>query len=68
MNFIAKEIRFYGTRDEYQYRLAISTKNYLLVKQQNAKENLTSTICYNMLADRTAEEYKQMLGFKKMET
>ena len=68
MNFIAKENRFYGTRDEYQFRLAVFTKNYQLVKQHNAQENVTSTIGINMFADRTTEEVKKMLGFKKMET
>jgi hypothetical protein len=68
MNFIAKENRFYGTRDEYQFRLAVFTKNYLFVKQHNAQENVTSTVGINMFADRTAEEYKKMLGFKKMQT
>jgi hypothetical protein len=39
-----------------------------LVKEHNAQENKTSTIGINMFADRTAQEYKKMLGFKKMET
>jgi len=68
MNFIAKENRFYGTRSEYQFRLAVFSKNYDLVKLHNAQENVTSTIGINMFADRTAEEYKKMLGFKKTET
>lgn len=68
MNFIAKENRFYGTRSEYQFRLAVFSKNYELVKLHNAQENVTSTIGINMFADKTAEERKKMLGFKKMET
>ena len=68
MNFIAKENRYYGTRAEYQFRLAVFSKNYNLVQLHNAQENVTSTIGINMFADRTHEEYKKMLGFKKMDT
>jgi len=68
MNFLAKENHFFGTHTEYEFRLAIFTKNYFLLKNQKDKENKTSTISIDKFPDRTTEEYKKIFGFKKMET
>jgi C1A family cysteine protease len=66
INFISQHGKSYGTRAEYNFRLEQFLKKDAEIKAIN--ENATTfTVGHNMFSDWTADEYKQLLGYKVIE-
>ena len=64
INFVSKHRRFYGTKEEYAFRLSIFEEKYNLIQEHNAKEGETFKVGINHMADWSDYEYKQMLTYK----
>jgi len=64
MSYIAKWNKFYGTTEEYAFRMAEWRKKDRVIKMHNANPDRTSTLGHNHLSDWTQEEYKVLLGYK----
>lgn len=56
INFISKEKRSYGTKEEYNYRLSIFEEKYHYIKQHNS-EGHTHTLGVNKFADMSDYEF-----------
>lgn len=54
----------YGTKEEYQFRLALFAEKHAAIAEHNS-ENGSFTLGHNKFSDWTADEYKKLLGFKK---
>jgi len=65
INFISKYHRTYGTKEEYNHRLSIFENNYNAVNTHNQQNGITYSLGINSMADLSAYEYKQLLGYKK---
>ena len=65
INFISKYHRTYGTKEEYNYRLSIFEENFNMMKEHNSMLGKSYSMDVNNLADMSAYEYKQLLGYKK---
>jgi len=63
INFVSEHRRSYGTKEEYEYRLALFTKAFQTIKEHNAEKS-TFTMGVNQFSDMSAYEYKQLLGYK----
>lgn len=63
INFMSEHRRFYGTKEEYAYRLSLFEEAYKIVMEHN-KEESSFTLAINHLADLSNYEYKQLLGYK----
>jgi len=57
----------FGTRDEYEFRLALFTENLREVEAINADPNMTSTATINKFSTWTKEERSKLLGFKHIQ-
>jgi len=66
INFISEHGKNYGTRAEYNFRLAQFLKKDAELKQIN-EENSTFAVGHNRFSDWTQDEYKGLLGYKKIE-
>jgi hypothetical protein len=66
IDFVAKYHRTYGTKEEYQHRLDIFTKNYHNMMSHNMMNSETEgyTMGINKFADMSDQEYKMLLGYK----
>src|ERR1017187_503671 len=62
INFIATHHRSYGTKEEYNFRLAVFAETYADIKSHNAKNSMTYTKGINHLSDLTPEEFSQRKG------
>jgi len=54
----------YGTKEEYQFRLALFAEKHAAIAEHNA-QNGSFVLGHNKFSDWTHEEYKRLLGFKK---
>jgi C1A family cysteine protease len=64
INFVSEHHRSYGTKEEYEFRLAQFTNAYNFVQTHNA-EGHKFQVGLNKFSDMTEFEYKQLLGFKQ---
>jgi len=64
ISFIAENGKSYGTREEYEFRLAQFSKKVEFVQQHNALNADDHFVGINHMADWTDHEYKKLLGFK----
>jgi C1A family cysteine protease len=64
ISFVAHYHRSFGTKEEYNYRLAIFTDNYNDIISHNAENSMTYTKGINHLSDLTPEEFNQRKGAK----
>jgi hypothetical protein len=65
MSFVTKHGRSYGTKEEFQFRSDIFKKNLEIIRKENMNPNNTFTLAVNKFADRTPQEYKRLLGYKR---
>ena len=65
LEYLSKNGKSYGTKEEYQLRLETFRKNMLFVEQHNSQNADDHTVGLNHMADYTDAEYKQLLGYKK---
>jgi hypothetical protein len=65
IDFISKEGRSFGTVAEYKFRLEIFTKRLMEHEAHNSNPENTHTLGVNFLTDRTEDEIKAMLGFRR---
>jgi len=61
---IAEYGKSYGTKEEYEFRLAIFRDNYIKIQEHNQKNTDDAVWGVNHMIDWTPKEYKRMLGFK----
>jgi len=61
---IAEYGKSYGTKEEYQFRLALFAEKHAAIAELNA-ENGSFTLGHNQFSDWTQDEYKRLLGYKK---
>jgi C1A family cysteine protease len=62
MEFINQYRRYYGTKEEYEYRLELFTETYNFVKAHNAG-NSSYKVGINKFADYSSYEKEQLNGF-----
>lgn len=62
--FITKYHKSYGTKEEYDYRLGVFSKNFHNIKAHNMMNDASFSLGVNQFSDMTSEEFKKMLGFK----
>eukprot|EP00997_Jenningsia_sp_PLL12_P004301 NODE_1862_length_1047_cov_187.941884_g1513_i0.p1 GENE.NODE_1862_length_1047_cov_187.941884_g1513_i0~~NODE_1862_length_1047_cov_187.941884_g1513_i0.p1 ORF type:complete len:335 (+),score=92.08 NODE_1862_length_1047_cov_187.941884_g1513_i0:46-1005(+) len=63
--FLAMHNRRYGTKEEYGLRYQEFEKNFRFIKSYSSDKQ---TVTVNHMADWTREEYRQLLGYKNIET
>jgi C1A family cysteine protease len=61
---IAEYGKSYGTKEEYQFRLALFAEKHAAIAEENAT-NGSFQLGHNQFSDWTQEEYKRLLGFKR---
>jgi len=61
---IAEYGKSYGTKEEYEFRLAIFRENFIKIQEHNQKNTDDAVWGVNHMIDWTPKEYKRMLGFK----
>ena len=61
---IAEYGKSYGTKEEYQFRLALFAEKHAAIAEHNS-ENGSFQLGHNQFSDWTDAEYKKLLGFKK---
>merc|ERR1712127_1061710 len=61
--YVAQHSKSYGTKEEYQFRLAEFSKNMKVIENHNAQNTDSETLGLNHMADWTEHEYKKLLGF-----
>lgn len=66
MEFVSKYHKSYGTKEEYNYRLEVFSKNYAMMMHHNMMNAATEGyhLGINTFADMTEEEYNKLLGYK----
>ena len=64
MAHIVEYGKSYGTKEEYNYRLALFKQNVAEVDAINADPAMTHTAGVNFMATWTPEEKKRLLGYK----
>jgi hypothetical protein len=64
INFIAKHRRTYGTKEEYNHRLALFAANYRYVKKTMENNEVSHEIGLNKFADWSEFEYNMLLGLR----
>ena len=62
MKFISKHNKSYGTREEYNFRLALFAESYKFVNEFNNMGTDDHEVEINYMSDWTHEEYKKLLG------
>jgi len=62
LQFLSKHNKSYGTRQEYEFRLAQFKRSYNFVKDFNSMGEGDHEVEINFMSDWTHEEYKKMLG------
>ena len=62
MSYLTKWNKSYGTRDEFEFRLAQFLESDSSIKALNAEEDRTSVHGHNKFSDWTQAEYKRLLG------
>lgn len=66
-NFISTHGKSYATQEEFQLRYGQFKRNMALIRSHAINEpESTFTLAPNHLADYTVEEYRNMLGYKKV--
>jgi len=63
--FLAQHNRRYATKEEYNLRYQEFEKNYKFITQYASE---TQTVGVNHMADWTREEYRQLLGYRQVNT
>jgi C1A family cysteine protease len=63
-NHIAEYGKSYGTKEEYEFRLAIFRENFIKIQEHNQKNTDDAVWGVNHMIDWTPQEYKRILGFK----
>jgi len=63
-NYVAEHGKSYGTKEEYEFRLAQFAKKVEFIQEHNMENAGGHVVGLNHMADWTAEEYKRILGFK----
>merc|ERR1711957_153228 len=63
--YVAEHGKSYGTKEEYNFRLAQFSKNMQVINQHNAADDGRETLGINFMADWTETEYKKLLGYKE---
>ena len=61
--YVADHGKSYGTKEEYQFRLAQFAKNMKVIENHNAQNGDGENLGLNHMADWTEHEYKKLLGF-----
>jgi C1A family cysteine protease len=61
--YVAQHSKSYGTKEEYQFRLAEFSKNMKVIENHNAQNTDSESLGLNHMADWTEHEYKKLLGF-----
>jgi len=64
MAHIVNEGKTYGTREEYNFRLALFKQNLKEIEAHNADPKQTHTIGTNFMSTWTKDEKKELLGYK----
>ena len=54
----------YGTKEEYEFRLAIFRENYIKIQEHNQRNTDDAVWGINYLATYTSDEFKRLKGFK----
>lgn len=67
MSHLVEYNKSYGTRQEYQFRLALFKENLLEIDAINSDPAETHTVGVNEFSTWTQEERKSILGFKVTE-
>jgi cathepsin F len=65
--YMAAHGKSYGTKEEYEFRKETYFKN-LASWNDALEENATYTVGENKFTDWTPEEFKRLLGYRKIET
>merc|ERR1719215_2566270 len=61
--YVAQHGKSYGTKEEYQFRLAQFSKNMKTIEDHNSLNADAEQMGLNHMADWTEHEYKKLLGF-----
>merc|ERR1712127_1082478 len=61
--YVADHGKSYGTKEEYQFRLAQFSKNMKTIEDHNSQNADAEQMGLNHMADWTEHEYKKLLGF-----
>ena len=67
IDYLAKYGKSYGTNEEYEFRFKIFQQSMVKMTMNNMKNDLTYTLGINKFSDWTKDEYKRLLGFKKID-
>lgn len=67
MDFVSSYGKSYGTTAEFEFRKAVFAERLQEIEELNSQEGMTSIHGINMFTDKTQDEIKSMLGFKKMD-
>ena len=63
IKFVAKHNRRYATKEEYNFRLNEFSRNAKFIEEFN-KRGSKQTVAHNHMSDWTAEEYRNLLGYR----
>merc|ERR1719424_262645 len=63
-NHVDQEGLSYGTKEEYEFRMAIFMDTYAVVEAHNANPNKTHTLATNFMSTWTADERKRLNGYR----
>ncbi|CDW90466.1 cathepsin l [Stylonychia lemnae] len=66
--YLAKHGKSYGTKEEYQFRFEQYKKNVALINIHNQENGNTFFLAPNKFTDYKPEEYRRLLGYKKVAT
>jgi cathepsin L len=67
MSHIVEYSKTYGTREEYNFRLALFKQNVREINEINADPSVTHTVAINEFSTWTKDERKRLLGYKVTE-
>ena len=67
MQFISRYSKSYSSKQDYDQRYAVFKENLALIRESNTNSELTFAVAVNQLADLTRDEYKQLLGYRRIE-
>lgn len=65
MTYVSEYGKSYGTKEEFQFRLAEFAKTLIAIEEHNKKEDETHKLGISFLSDWTAEERQRLLGYRE---
>lgn len=68
IQYVSKYQKAYITKEEFNYRWGIFSKALETIKAKNSQQGRTYVLGVNKFADWTKEEFRTMLGYKKVES